>query len=86
MSSLCSDLLPKPPNIFYYLPNGTVVSVRADPVVSQRTHRDLSLTASLRVSPVTRLCVCVQMNCFYHGSVRGFSQSRVALSTCSGLR
>ncbi|XP_073341530.1 disintegrin and metalloproteinase domain-containing protein 12 isoform X3 [Pagrus major] len=52
------DLLPKPPNVFYYLPNGTGVSVRANPV----TH------------------------CFYHGSVRGFPQSRVALSTCSGLR
>ncbi|XP_044062739.1 disintegrin and metalloproteinase domain-containing protein 12 isoform X6 [Siniperca chuatsi] len=52
------DLLPKPPNVFYYLPNGTGVSVRADPV----TH------------------------CYYHGSVRGFPQSRVALSTCSGLR
>ncbi|XP_055358912.1 LOW QUALITY PROTEIN: disintegrin and metalloproteinase domain-containing protein 12 [Betta splendens] len=52
------NLLPKPPNVFYYLPNGTGVSVRADPV----TH------------------------CFYHGSVRGFPQSRAALSTCSGLR
>ncbi|XP_042345655.1 LOW QUALITY PROTEIN: disintegrin and metalloproteinase domain-containing protein 15 [Plectropomus leopardus] len=52
------DLLPKPPNVFYYLPNGTGVSVRADPV----TH------------------------CYYHGSIRGFPQSRVALSTCSGLR
>ncbi|KAM9852018.1 disintegrin and metalloproteinase domain-containing protein 12 [Aulostomus maculatus] len=52
------DLLPKPPNVFYYLPNGTGVSVSADPV----TH------------------------CYYHGSVRGFPQSRVALSTCSGLR
>lgn len=52
------DLLPKPPNVFYYLPNGTGVSVRADPV----TH------------------------CYYHGSVRGFPQSRAALSTCSGLR
>ncbi|XP_035020013.1 disintegrin and metalloproteinase domain-containing protein 15 isoform X4 [Hippoglossus stenolepis] len=52
------DLLPKPPNVFYYLPNGTGVSVTADPV----TH------------------------CYYHGSVRGFPQSRVALSTCSGLR
>ncbi|KAM4581533.1 disintegrin and metalloproteinase domain-containing protein 12 isoform 2-T2 [Odontesthes bonariensis] len=52
------DLLPKPPNIFYYLPNGTGVSVTADPV----TH------------------------CYYHGSVRGFPQSRAALSTCSGLR
>ncbi|XP_068585947.1 disintegrin and metalloproteinase domain-containing protein 15 isoform X2 [Cebidichthys violaceus] len=52
------DLLPKPPNVFYYLPNGTGVSVRADPV----TH------------------------CYYHGNVRGFPQSRVALSTCSGLR
>ncbi|XP_056237595.1 disintegrin and metalloproteinase domain-containing protein 15 isoform X1 [Seriola aureovittata] len=52
------DLLPKPPNVFYYLPNGTGVSVKAHPV----TH------------------------CYYHGSVRGFPQSRVALSTCSGLR
>ncbi|XP_028254716.1 disintegrin and metalloproteinase domain-containing protein 12 isoform X2 [Parambassis ranga] len=52
------DLLPKPPNVFYYLPNGTGVSVTADPV----TH------------------------CYYHGSVRGFPQSRVAVSTCSGLR
>uniref|UniRef100_UPI0037E8E9D3 disintegrin and metalloproteinase domain-containing protein 12 isoform X2 n=1 Tax=Semicossyphus pulcher TaxID=241346 RepID=UPI0037E8E9D3 len=52
------DLLPKPPNVFYYLPNGTGVSVRAAPV----TH------------------------CYYHGNVRGFPQSRVALSTCSGLR
>uniref|UniRef100_A0A3P8PP56 Uncharacterized protein n=1 Tax=Astatotilapia calliptera TaxID=8154 RepID=A0A3P8PP56_ASTCA len=52
------DLLPKPPNVFYYLPNGTGVSVMANPV----TH------------------------CYYHGSVRGFPQSRVALSTCSGLR
>uniref|UniRef100_H3CL06 ADAM metallopeptidase domain 15 n=1 Tax=Tetraodon nigroviridis TaxID=99883 RepID=H3CL06_TETNG len=52
------DLLPKPPNIFYYLPNGTGVSARADSV----TH------------------------CYYHGSVQGFPESRVALSTCSGLR
>ncbi|XP_028435607.1 disintegrin and metalloproteinase domain-containing protein 12 [Perca flavescens] len=52
------DLLPKPPNVFYYLPNGTGVSVRASTV----TH------------------------CYYHGSVRGFPRSRVALSTCSGLR
>uniref|UniRef100_A0A3Q3MF92 ADAM metallopeptidase domain 15 n=1 Tax=Mastacembelus armatus TaxID=205130 RepID=A0A3Q3MF92_9TELE len=52
------DLLPKPPNVFYYLPNGTGVSARADPVP----------------------------HCYYHGSVRGFPQSRVALSTCSGLR
>ncbi|XP_069392822.1 disintegrin and metalloproteinase domain-containing protein 15 isoform X2 [Paralichthys olivaceus] len=52
------NLLPKPPIVFYYLPNGTGVSVTADPV----TH------------------------CYYHGSVRGFPQSRVALSTCSGLR
>ncbi|XP_070690833.1 disintegrin and metalloproteinase domain-containing protein 15 [Pempheris klunzingeri] len=52
------DLLPKPPNVFYYLPNGTGVSVTADPVI----------------------------HCYYHGSVRGFPQSRVALSTCSGLR
>ncbi|KAM6910502.1 disintegrin and metalloproteinase domain-containing protein 12 [Xenentodon cancila] len=52
------DLLPKPPNIFYYLPNGTGVSLTADAV----TH------------------------CYYHGNIRGFPQSRVALSTCSGLR
>ncbi|XP_075996477.1 disintegrin and metalloproteinase domain-containing protein 12, partial [Genypterus blacodes] len=52
------DLLPKPPNVFYYLSNGTGVSVNAPPV----TH------------------------CYYHGSVRGFPQSRAALSTCSGLR
>ncbi|CAN9514460.1 unnamed protein product [Ophioblennius macclurei] len=52
------DLLPKPPNVFYYLPNGTGVSVTADPV----TH------------------------CYYHGNVRGFPRSRVAVSTCSGLR
>ncbi|XP_028326459.1 disintegrin and metalloproteinase domain-containing protein 12 isoform X2 [Gouania willdenowi] len=52
------DLLPKPPNVFYYLPNGTGVSVTADSV----TH------------------------CFYHGAVRGFPLSRVALSTCNGLR
>ncbi|XP_062320982.1 disintegrin and metalloproteinase domain-containing protein 15 isoform X1 [Osmerus eperlanus] len=52
------DLLPKPPNIFYYLPNGTGVSVEVDHV----TH------------------------CYYHGTVRGFSKSRVAVSTCSGLR
>ncbi|XP_068999887.1 disintegrin and metalloproteinase domain-containing protein 12 isoform X2 [Embiotoca jacksoni] len=51
------DLLPKAPNVFYYLSNGTGMSV-TDPV----TH------------------------CYYHGSVRGFPQSRVALSTCSGLR
>uniref|UniRef100_A0A8C2X6Q1 ADAM metallopeptidase domain 15 n=1 Tax=Cyclopterus lumpus TaxID=8103 RepID=A0A8C2X6Q1_CYCLU len=51
------DLLPKPPNVFYYLPNGTGVSLSTDPV----TH------------------------CYYHGNVRGFPQSRVALSTCSGL-
>ncbi|CAB1334233.1 unnamed protein product [Coregonus sp. 'balchen'] len=52
------DLLPKPPNVFYYLPNGTGVSLEESTV----TH------------------------CYYHGSVRGFPQSRVALSTCSGLR
>lgn len=51
-------LLPKPPNIFLYLPNGTGVSLKSDPVV----------------------------HCFYHGSVRGYPESRVALSTCSGLR
>ncbi|XP_035991466.1 disintegrin and metalloproteinase domain-containing protein 15 isoform X3 [Fundulus heteroclitus] len=52
------DLLPRPPNIFFYLPNGTGVSAPADPVA----------------------------HCYYHGSVRGFPQSRTALSTCSGLR
>lgn len=52
------ELLPKPPNVFYYLPNGTGMSMIADPV----TH------------------------CYYHGNVRGFPQSRVALSTCAGLR
>ncbi|KAA0703351.1 Disintegrin and metalloproteinase domain-containing protein 12 [Triplophysa tibetana] len=52
------DLFPKPPNVFYYLPNGTGVSMDQNPVV----------------------------NCYYHGSVQGFSQSRVALSSCSGLR
>ncbi|KAJ8005462.1 hypothetical protein DPEC_G00146890 [Dallia pectoralis] len=51
-------LLLKPPNVFYYLPNGTGVSLEESLV----TH------------------------CYYHGSVRGFPQSRVALSTCSGLR
>ncbi|XP_043973363.1 disintegrin and metalloproteinase domain-containing protein 15 isoform X2 [Gambusia affinis] len=52
------NLLPRPPNIFFYLPNGTGVSVPAEPV----TH------------------------CYYHGSIRGFPQSRAALSSCSGLR
>ncbi|XP_013855055.1 disintegrin and metalloproteinase domain-containing protein 15, partial [Austrofundulus limnaeus] len=51
-------LMPRPPNIFFYLPNGTGVSMTSDPV----TH------------------------CYYHGIVRGFPQSRVVLSTCSGLR
>ncbi|XP_073782178.1 disintegrin and metalloproteinase domain-containing protein 15 isoform X4 [Danio rerio] len=52
------DLLPKPPNVFYYLPNGTGVSMKENTV----TH------------------------CYYHGSVQGFPESRVALSSCSGLR
>ncbi|XP_054638268.1 disintegrin and metalloproteinase domain-containing protein 12 isoform X1 [Dunckerocampus dactyliophorus] len=52
------NLLPKAPNVFFYLPNGTGVSITDDPV----TH------------------------CYYHGNVRGFPRSRVALSTCSGLR
>ncbi|KAK0146070.1 Disintegrin and metalloproteinase domain-containing protein 12 [Merluccius polli] len=52
-----SDLLPKAPNIFFYLPNGTGVSTETDPP----TH------------------------CYYHGTVRGYPNSRVALSTCSGL-
>ncbi|MBN3321140.1 ADA12 protein, partial [Atractosteus spatula] len=52
------DLLPRRPNIFFYLPNGTGVSEEESLV----TH------------------------CYYHGSVRNFPQSRLALSTCSGLR
>ncbi|KAG7469505.1 hypothetical protein MATL_G00129660 [Megalops atlanticus] len=52
------DLMPNPPNVFYYLPNGTGVSVEGNPAI----------------------------HCYYHGSVRGFPQSRVAVSTCSGLR
>ncbi|XP_077431185.1 disintegrin and metalloproteinase domain-containing protein 12 isoform X2 [Vanacampus margaritifer] len=52
------DLLPKAPNVFFYLPNGTGVSLTDEPV----TH------------------------CYYHGNVRGFPSSRVAISTCSGLR
>ncbi|XP_026795465.3 disintegrin and metalloproteinase domain-containing protein 12 isoform X3 [Pangasianodon hypophthalmus] len=52
------ELLPKPPNIFYYLPNGTGVSMKESQVAQ----------------------------CYYHGSVRGFPQSRVAISTCAGLR
>uniref|UniRef100_A0A8C2FQU2 ADAM metallopeptidase domain 15 n=1 Tax=Cyprinus carpio TaxID=7962 RepID=A0A8C2FQU2_CYPCA len=52
------DLLPKPPNVFYYLPNGTGVSMKENPV----------------------------MHCYYHGSVQGYPQSRVVLSSCSGLR
>uniref|UniRef100_A0A3Q2XUE4 ADAM metallopeptidase domain 15 n=2 Tax=Hippocampus comes TaxID=109280 RepID=A0A3Q2XUE4_HIPCM len=52
------DLLPKAPNVFFYLPNGTGISMTDDPV----TH------------------------CYYHGNVRGFPSSRVAISTCSGLR
>ncbi|XP_060777840.1 disintegrin and metalloproteinase domain-containing protein 12 isoform X2 [Neoarius graeffei] len=52
------ELLPKPPNVFYYLPNGTGVSME-----------------EVQVAP-----------CYYHGSVRGFPQSRVALSACAGLR
>ncbi|XP_056142807.1 disintegrin and metalloproteinase domain-containing protein 12 isoform X2 [Lampris incognitus] len=51
-------LLPKPPNVFYYLSNGTGVSVDVDPVTQ----------------------------CYYHGTVRGFPRSRVAVSTCAGLR
>ncbi|XP_048881857.1 disintegrin and metalloproteinase domain-containing protein 15 isoform X2 [Brienomyrus brachyistius] len=51
-------LLPKPPNMYYYLPNGVGVNAEDLPVV----------------------------NCYYHGSVRGFPDSGVALSTCSGLR
>ncbi|MCJ8728689.1 hypothetical protein PDJAM_G00007360 [Pangasius djambal] len=52
------ELLPKPPNIFYYLPNGTGVSMKESQVAQ----------------------------CYYHGSVRGFPQSRAAISTCAGLR
>ncbi|KAI4892414.1 hypothetical protein NFI96_019350 [Prochilodus magdalenae] len=52
------DLFPKPPNIYYYLPNGTGVSMEESPVA----------------------------HCYYHGSVRGFPESRVAISTCDGLR
>lgn len=52
------DLLPKQPTVFFYLPNGTGVSLPERPL----TH------------------------CFYHGTVRGEAESRVALSTCSGLR
>uniref|UniRef100_A0A672QK48 ADAM metallopeptidase domain 15 n=1 Tax=Sinocyclocheilus grahami TaxID=75366 RepID=A0A672QK48_SINGR len=52
------DLLPKLPNVFYYLPNGTGVSMKENLV----TH------------------------CYYHGSVQGYPQSRVVLSSCSGLR
>ncbi|XP_046703216.1 disintegrin and metalloproteinase domain-containing protein 15 isoform X2 [Silurus meridionalis] len=52
------ELLPKPPNVFYYLPNGIGVSMEE--------------------SQLTQCC--------YHGSVRGFPQSRVAISTCDGLR
>ncbi|TSK34762.1 Disintegrin and metalloproteinase domain-containing protein 12 [Bagarius yarrelli] len=52
------ELLPKPLNIFYYLPNGIGVSMEESQVVQ----------------------------CYYHGSVRGFPQSRVAISTCDGLR
>ncbi|KAI1885985.1 hypothetical protein AGOR_G00209390 [Albula goreensis] len=52
------DLMPKPPNVFYYLQNGTGISLEESPPV----------------------------HCYYHGSVRGFPLSRVALSTCSGLR
>ncbi|XP_035282533.1 disintegrin and metalloproteinase domain-containing protein 15 isoform X2 [Anguilla anguilla] len=52
------DLMPKPPNVFHYLPNGTGVSLEDN----------------------------LPMHCYYHGSARGFPQSRVALSTCSGLR
>ncbi|XP_061699617.1 disintegrin and metalloproteinase domain-containing protein 15 isoform X4 [Syngnathoides biaculeatus] len=52
------DLLPKAPNVFFYLADGTGVSLTDDPV----TH------------------------CYYHGNVRGFPSSRVAVSTCSGLR
>ncbi|XP_023657116.2 disintegrin and metalloproteinase domain-containing protein 15 isoform X2 [Paramormyrops kingsleyae] len=51
-------LLPKTPNMYYYLPNGVGVNAEDRPVV----------------------------NCYYHGSVRGFPDSGVALSTCSGLR
>ncbi|XP_060726338.1 disintegrin and metalloproteinase domain-containing protein 15 isoform X2 [Tachysurus vachellii] len=52
------ELLRKPPNVFYYLPNGIGVSMEESQVAQ----------------------------CYYHGNVRGFSQSRVAVSTCDGLR
>ncbi|KAG7457914.1 hypothetical protein MATL_G00232350 [Megalops atlanticus] len=52
------DLLPSPPAVFYYPPNGTGVARDETPV----------------------------RHCYYHGSVRGFPQSRLALSVCSGLR
>ncbi|KAJ8398484.1 hypothetical protein AAFF_G00427390 [Aldrovandia affinis] len=52
------DLMPKPLNVFYYLPNGTGVSLEES----------------------------LPIHCYYHGSVRGVPMSRVALSTCSGLR
>ncbi|KAK3551142.1 hypothetical protein QTP70_013907, partial [Hemibagrus guttatus] len=52
------ELMPNPPNVFYYLPNGIGVSMEEGQVAQ----------------------------CYYHGSVRGFSQSRVAVSTCDGLR
>ncbi|XP_053350155.1 disintegrin and metalloproteinase domain-containing protein 12 isoform X1 [Clarias gariepinus] len=52
------ELLPKPPNVFFYLPNGEGVTMENSQVAQ----------------------------CYYHGSVRGFPQSRVAVSTCTGLR
>uniref|UniRef100_H2THH9 ADAM metallopeptidase domain 15 n=1 Tax=Takifugu rubripes TaxID=31033 RepID=H2THH9_TAKRU len=82
------DLLPNPPNIFYYLPNGTGVSVRAGPVVSQSLHRHQPPPPTLLAVMCVCVCVCVceQTHCYYHGSVLGFPESRVAVSTCSGLR
>lgn len=32
-TAFCRDLLPKPPNVFYYLPNGTGVSMEESQVV-----------------------------------------------------
>uniref|UniRef100_A0A8D3E3I4 ADAM metallopeptidase domain 15 n=1 Tax=Scophthalmus maximus TaxID=52904 RepID=A0A8D3E3I4_SCOMX len=48
----------------------------------------LCLWVSSCVTDVLCVCLCVrpQTQCYYHGSVRGFPRSRVALSTCFGLR
>ncbi|XP_058862037.1 disintegrin and metalloproteinase domain-containing protein 15 isoform X1 [Acipenser ruthenus] len=52
------NLLPSAPFVFYYLPDGTLVTEDSQ----QATH------------------------CYYHGTVQGFSESRVAVSTCDGMR